>query len=111
MAGLLDQVSGERQRLLAELNYARSMQLGLLPAPKRHDARLAELNRLIEDCRGAYENLNFFLPSNRCFRQILSEQLRNQKIGPRHLQHRFQVRLKSHHRCPLPGLHQHFRCR
>ena len=27
---------------------------------------LAELNRLIEDCRGAYEELNFFLPANRC---------------------------------------------
>ena len=27
---------------------------------------LAELNRLIEDCRGAYEELNLFIPSNRC---------------------------------------------
>lgn len=27
---------------------------------------LAELNRVIESCRGAYEDTNFFLPSNRC---------------------------------------------
>src|SRR5213594_2623109 len=27
---------------------------------------LAELNRLVESCRGAYEDLNLFLPSNRC---------------------------------------------
>src|SRR2546428_382186 len=27
---------------------------------------LAELNRLVESCRGGYEDLNPFLPSNRC---------------------------------------------
>ena len=27
---------------------------------------LAELNRLIEDCRGAYEELNLFIPASRC---------------------------------------------
>ncbi|HEX9340476.1 MAG TPA: valine--tRNA ligase [Thermoplasmata archaeon] len=27
---------------------------------------LAEMNRLVETCRGAYEDLNLFLPSNRC---------------------------------------------
>jgi len=39
------------------------------PAGKLHPSDewiLAELNRVIESCRGAYEDLNLFLPSTRC---------------------------------------------